>query len=246
MKDNFSKQSAHYVKFRPTYPKALYDFLKKIVPQHDKAWDCGTGNGQVAQELSTFFTEVIATDISENQLANANQKDNITYLISPAEKTPFNDHSFNLITVAQAIHWFDFNAFYKEVKRTGKPDGVLAVIGYGSIQIDERITPILQKFHYQILGNYWDEERKYLDESYRNIPFPFDEIKVPELYIEDDWTLEQLIGYLKTWSSVQHYIKANGTNPVDLIYDSIVTEWGNSVTKKIKFPLLLRIGKINH
>src|SRR4030095_11116914 len=137
MKDNFATQSDQYVKFRPTYPDELYQFLLPLVKTKDAAWDCGTGNGQVAQELSKHFKKVYATDISEKQIKNAIQRENIFYKVESAERTSFPDKSFDLITVAQAIHWFDFGAFYKEVERTIKPNGVLAVIGYGLLSIDE-------------------------------------------------------------------------------------------------------------
>src|SRR5437870_4501508 len=137
MKDNFSSPSEQYLRFRPTYPIELYKFLFSLIETKYTAWDCGTGNGQVAQELSKYFNQVYATDISEKQIANAVKSDNIFYKVEAAGKTSFSEKSFELITVAQAIHWFNFNEFYKEVARTIKPVGILAVIGYGFLNVDD-------------------------------------------------------------------------------------------------------------
>jgi ubiquinone/menaquinone biosynthesis C-methylase UbiE len=243
MKDNFSTQSEQYVKFRPTYPDELYQFLLPLVKTKDAAWDCGTGNGQVAQELSKHFKKVYATDISEKQIKNAIQRENIFYKVESAERTSFPDKSFDLITVAQAIHWFDFGAFYKEVERTIKPNGVLAVIGYGLLSIDEDTDKIINRFYHEIVGPYWDKERKYVDEYYRTVPFPFKEIEPPKLYNIYEWNIEHLIGYVETWSAVQHYIKVNNQNPVDLVFKDLQQTWGINTAKTVKFPILLRIGK---
>ena len=244
MKDNFSMQSEQYLKFRPAYPNELYEFLLSLVEARDTAWDCGTGNGQLALELSKYFKQVQATDISEKQIQNAVQRNNIYYKVEAAEKTSFPDKSFDLITVAQAIHWFDFDAFYKEVKRVIKPGGVFAVTGYALLNIDGTTDKIIRKFHDEIVGPFWDPERKYVDECYQTIPFPFKEIAAPRLHNIYEWKFEQLIGYLNTWSAVQHYIKAEKKNPVDLIKNDMAEAWEKNTVKTVRFPVLLRIGKL--
>jgi len=244
MKDNFSAQSEQYAKFRPTYPDKLYQFLLPLLETKDAAWDCATGNGQVAQVLSEYFKEVHATDISEKQIKNAIQRANIFYKIERAEQTSFPDKNFDLITVAQAIHWFDFEAFYKEVKRVIKPNGILAVIGYGLLSIDKDTDAVINRFYREVTGPYWDKERKYIDEQYQTIPFPFKEIEAPQLYNTYEWTLEQLVGLLDTWSAVQHYIKANRQNPVDIVYKDLKQTWISNKLKTVKFPILLRIGRL--
>ncbi|WP_373058185.1 class I SAM-dependent methyltransferase [Zunongwangia sp. H14] len=241
MKDNFSTKSEQYAKFRPTYPAELYDFLKKHLPANKRTWDCGTGNGQVAGELADFFEEVYATDISEQQLENAVQKPNIHYSKQAAEKTSFQDHFFDLVTVAQAIHWFDFDKFYAEVNRVLKPGGLIAVMGYGLFYSNAETNKVIHHFYRNITDPYWDPERKYLDEEYKTIPFPFNEIKTPEFKLELEWSLEQLLGYLKTWSAVKHYEKANGENPVDLVAADFRKSFGEK--GKITYPILFRLGK---
>jgi ubiquinone/menaquinone biosynthesis C-methylase UbiE len=243
-KDNFTIQSGKYAKYRPAYPPRLYSFLFSLVEDKDAAWDCGTGNGQVAIMLSAFFDKVYATDISEQQIKNAVKQDNVFYSVERAESTLFADNSFGLITVAQAIHWFDFDNFYKEVNRTLRHNGILAVIGYGLIGIDNEADRVIDNFYHNIIGPYWDKERKYVDENYQTIPFPFNEIKAPVLKNIFEWTLEELTGYLETWSAVQHYIKAKNQNPVSLVKAELDKIWMKGAVKNVQFPILLRVAKI--
>jgi len=244
MKDNFSSQSDKYAQFRPTYPDALYTYLLSIVPARDDAWDCGTGNGQVAQVLAKSFKKVAATDISRQQIENAFMHERIEYSVQPAENTSFPDNSFDLITVAQAIHWFDFDAFYKEVIRTIRNKGVLAVIGYGLIQLSPSVDRVMAAFYRDVVGPYWDKERKYIDDNYRTIPFPFDETTSPSFENALEWTFQHLIGYIGTWSAVKHYQKATGNHPVDLVYDDLKKAWGDSETCTGRLPILLRVAHI--
>lgn len=243
-KDNFSSQSEYYAKFRPTYPEELYGFIYSLTPKTGTAWDCGTGNGQVAGKLAEKFEKVFATDISLNQLQKAVSKDNITYVHARAEHVPMEDKSVDLITVAQAIHWFDFNAFYQEVRRVAKPGAILAVWGYGLLSISPKLDPIIEDFYADTLAQYWDDERVYLDESYKTIPFPFQEIPSPYFSMTTEWTLDQFIGYLNSWSSVQHYIKANQISPIDALEEKLKEHWEAKEVKRISFPVFMRIGRL--
>ncbi|MDF3079422.1 MAG: class SAM-dependent methyltransferase [Sphingobacteriaceae bacterium] len=244
MKDNFSKQAEIYSKFRPGYPEELFRYIATLVKEKNVAWDCATGNGQAATELANYFDRVYATDISEKQLANAVDKPNITYIKESAENSSFDDDQFDLITVAQAIHWFNFDAFYKEVKRTLKPAGIIAVIGYGMLQGDDQINREIDYFYKDVTGPYWDAERRYLDEAYQTIPFPFKEIYAPQFVSKYNWTLEQLLGYLNTWSAVQHYIKQHGHNPVEEVEKRLNEHWRPGESRIMEFPILLRIGVV--
>ncbi len=242
MKDNFSTQSDQYAKYRPKYPNDFFDYLGTIIKNKHVAWDCGTGNGQVAIELAKRFTMVYATDISVAQLAQAQQLPNVIYSVQAAEKTNFPNDFFDLITVAQAIHWFDFEKFYGEIKRTAKPNATLVVMGYGKIEVSPEIDTIISDFYKNTIGNYWDKERKYIDELYKTIPFPFEEIETPSFSISYNWSLDHFMGYLGTWSAVKHYINDTMQNPLDVIENQLEDLWERDVVKKIKFPLLLRIG----
>jgi len=244
MKDNFSVGSDKYAQYRPTYPVDFYDYLKSIVPVRQNAWDCGTGNGQVAYELAKIFDRVFATDISQAQIDNAQHAGNITYSVQPAEKTNFEDSQFDLIVVAQAIHWFDFEKFYAEVIRTAKENAFICVVGYGRIEITEQIDNTITSFYNNVIGAYWDKERKYIDEDYKTIPFPFTEIGTPKFINRLQWNFEHLIGYLNTWSAVKHFIKKNGYNPVDKLQSELKRYWDDNQIREIRFNLLMRLGQI--
>lgn len=245
MKDNFSTQAKQYAQFRPTYPAALYDFLYAQTPNKKLAWDCATGNGQVALALAQVFEQVYATDISAKQIEHAAKAINITYSIAPAEHTSFGNQTFDLITVAQAIHWFNFDHFFAEVKRTLKPDGFFAAIGYGLMTIDSELDEVIFKLYETILGEYWDPERKHIEQNYDTISFPFQPIAAPNLTITTKWDFNQLIGYLETWSALQHYLKANGSNPIKLVNDELKKAWGTDEFKTVNFPLIIKAGRLN-
>lgn len=242
MKDLFSTDSHKYARYRPGYPGELFQFIEELLEERNEAWDCGTGNGQVAAALSEFMQHVEATDISRQQLENAIKKPNITYSLKPAEKTNFPDEYFDLVTVAQAIHWFDIPKFQNEVKRVLKPGGIIAVMGYGLFRSNRDTNRIIDHFYREIIGPYWDEERKYLDEKYRTIPFPFEEIPGPDFHFNESWSLDHLIGYLRTWSAVKHYIAEQDRDPVALIEKELFASFGRK--NKVKFPIFLRVGRL--
>jgi ubiquinone/menaquinone biosynthesis C-methylase UbiE len=242
-KDNFSSQSDQYAKYRPGYPAAFFEYLNTILTGTQNAWDCGTGNGQVATVLAKMFDTVYATDISQSQLDNAARADNIIYSVQPAEQTDFPDHHFDLVIVAQAIHWFDFEKFYAEVKRTCKENALLIVIGYGILHVSPEIDAVIGRFYKNVIGPYWDKERRYIDEQYQTIPFPFKEIQMPRFSNTYAWTMEHLIGYLNTWSAVKHFTKQNGTNAVDDLRKEIAAVWMQDEIE-VSFPLLLRVGRV--
>lgn len=243
MKDNFSTQAAEYAIYRPTYPEEMYDFIFSLVKNRNAAWDCATGNGQVARELALHFDNVYASDISKEQIEQALKLPNIVYQVESSDKVNAADNSFDLITVAQAIHWFNFDAFYTEVKRTLKPDGIFAVIGYGIMSIDKKVDKAVHKLYEDFLGKYWDPERRYIEENYKTIPFPFEEITAPHIFIKTRWSFNQLIGYLNTWSALQHYKKANERNPIEYMFTELKEAWGSDAEKEIRFPVLLRVGR---
>lgn len=243
MKDIFSSTASVYALNRPGYPKALFDYLASACPRRERAWDCATGSGQIAGGLSAFFKEVRATDISEQQMAQAFKAPNIIYSREAAEQSSFADHSFDLVIVAQAIHWFRFDEFYKEVKRTLRPDGLFAVAGYNMAVITPAVDKILVDFQDHVVGPYWDPERRYIDERYETIPFPFRELETPSLVYEDKWSLERLCGYVESWSATQHYIKATGTDPMPELMAALRPAWGEGPLPLV-FPVLLRTGRL--
>ncbi|MFC5411529.1 class I SAM-dependent methyltransferase [Larkinella bovis] len=240
--DRFSGHADLYAQYRIDYPSELYEFLLTRIENRQKAWDCATGNGQVASELARYFEIVEATDISAQQLEQAVRKPNIQYTVCPAEQTVFADHSFDLITVAQALHWFDADAFHREVRRVGKPGALVAEWGYGGVQIDAAVDPIFNHFYEHIVGPYWDENRRHVEDRYARIPFPFSEVEQREFTIYRNWDLERFLNYLRTWSSVQKYIRQHGHDPVLWIADQLKSRWANG-ERQVRFPVFLRTGR---
>jgi len=240
MKDRFSAHANQYAQFRPTYPPELFEFIYKHVRHFDAAWDSGTGSGQAARELSKKFKKVFATDISAKQIEKAYLAENIFYSIAN-EHSSLADHSVDLITVAQAAHWFDMEVFSREVERVLKRDGMIAIWGYGLLTINSEIDLRINHFYKMVIGDYWDKERRHVDERYANLYFPFHEISSPAFTITISWTLEDLRGYITTWSAVQNYVAKNHENPVDALMADIKNHWREE-RQIINFPLFLRLG----
>jgi SAM-dependent methyltransferase len=243
--DNFSQGGAEYAAFRPDSPDELFVYLYRRIKNFDTAWDCGTGNGQAAVKLAERFKKVYATDISKDQLDNAPQKDNIIYLNERAEETSIPDNTADLVTVAQALHWFDFTPFYKEVERIAKPGALFAAWTYTRLTITPQIDNIITHLYADITRQYWDAQRDYVDEEYKTIPFPFTEIKVPPFHIVKSLDLEQVAGYLRTWSGVQHYKQKHKKDPVDTIMTALSQEWGGYGPREVTWPVIARVGIIS-
>jgi SAM-dependent methyltransferase len=242
--DRFSSHAAQYAQFRISYPPALYEFLLSVTPGREAAWDCGTGNGQVAADLAPHFQRIEATDISEKQLAQAVEQSNIRYQVSGAEQMPFGPDTFDLITVAQALHWFDADAFHREAARVGKPGATIAEWGYGLVGVNDDIDPLIQHFYTDIVGPYWDENRRHIDDEFARIPFPFAEVQHRRFEERQLWDAERFLRYLQTWSSVQRYRQAVGEEPLRQIEQPLRALWG-AEKREVCFPIFLRAGKIN-
>jgi len=245
--DYFSKQSADYKQFRPQYPQALFEFIVSQCTERRVVLDCATGNGQAAVALVAFFEHVIGIDGSEAQLSHAHEHEKVEYRKASAESTGLPSHSVNCVTVAQALHWFDFDAFFKEVKRVVIPGGILAVWCYPIIHTsDKNIDLLLQAFYEKTMGPYWPPERHYIDAHYQNIEIPFDEIKAPLFSQVLHWTLDDLVGYLGTWSSVQKYKDQHNEDPVALLVEKqLLSAWGDPKSaKKFLFKFPMRIARL--
>lgn len=244
-KDYFSSHSPDYLKYRPRYPKEYFRYLSTLVEEHDQAWDCATGNGQAAHGLLPYFRRIIASDASIDQLYQAIPHERITYLLAMAEQVPIEDSSIDLVSVAQALHWFSFEKFYAEVRRVSKPGGIIAASTYGWTTISESIDPIIRQYADEIVGPYWPPERTYVDNEYRTLPFPFKEIDGPRFTMEQQWTVDEFLGYLGTWSSTQRYRKDHGSDPLKLIREELCSAWGApDATRLVRWPLHTRIGMV--
>lgn len=242
-KELFSAQSGDYARFRPTYPDSLFAYLASLVDERATAWDCGTGSGQAALKLADRFARVIATDPNGKQLENAAKHPRVEYRMGPAESSGLPDYSIDLVTAAQAFHWFRQDKFFNEVRRVLRPRGILAVWCYGLAEITPDIDAVVYRLYKGILGDYWEKERRLVEEGYKNARLPFQEIAPPSFEMTAEWGLDHWVGYLRTWSALQTYIKKNGTNPLDLVYGDLTAAWGLAQTRPVRWNLALRLGR---
>lgn len=251
--DHFSKQATDYSQYRPYYPAALFKYLSALTAQHDTAWDCATGNGQAAVNLATLYNRVEATDASEQQISQATPHAGVHYQTCEASTSPFADNHFDLITVAQALHWFELEKFYPEVKRVSKPNGVFAAWCYGLFKVTTEIDALIQKFHDETVGPYWPAGRKHITNGYSSLAFPFEripdqikgQIKAPEFFMSVNWNLPQVLGYLGTWSAVRYYREQHEHDPIEQFAPALQTAWGNpEEAREINWPIYLHVGRV--
>ena len=245
-KDHFSKRAVSYAQYRPGYPATLFQYLASRCSERKNAWDCATGNGQAAGGLAKLFQHVIATDPSKKQIANAVKYPKVDYCIALAQKTPIQSGTMNLVTIAQALHWLDIPKFFKEVKRVLKPGGYVAVWCYNLLHVHPRVDILLYRYYTEIVGPYWPPERKLTEEGYSTVSFPFEEEEVPTFEMDAEWNVDDLIGYLRTWSSSQSFLEKNGRDPVLEIEKDLREAWGPAQKKrKIRWPLSVRLGSLS-
>jgi SAM-dependent methyltransferase len=244
--DHFSPVAEQYASFRPSYPGELFDWLASVAPQRKLAWDCGAGSGQATAALAARFEQVRGTDISAAQLASAPALANVEYRVTPAEASGLPDHSADLVTVAQALHWFDLPAFYTEVQRVLKPQGVIAAWGYNRFLIEQpELQKIIDNFYVETIGPYWPAERVHVENEYRHLPFPFSRILTPRFSLHKEWPRDHLMGYLRSWSAVGRYQVANGIDPVDALEKEIKLHWPEGKSYWIEWPLFMHVGRVD-
>ena len=242
--DHFTPLAQHYAAFRPAYPEALFDWLASLAPQHRVAWDCGAGSGQATAPLAARFGHVVATDISAAQLAAAPPLPHVEYRVASAEASGLPDHSVDLVTVAQAMHWFDLPRFHAEVRRVLQPQGVIAVWGYNRLLLgDTALQQVLDGLYENTLGAYWPPERAHVENGYRDLPFPWDRIDAPRFTLQQSWTREQLLGYLRSWSAVGRFIADRGYDPVDEVAVALSALWPQGMQRSVEWLLFIYAGR---
>lgn len=244
-KDHFSGHAARYAAFRPTYPGEFTAFLAEVAPGRTLALDCGCGSGQLSGMLAAHFDRVVATDASPEQIARAAPHARVQYRVAPAEASGLPAGSVDLVTAAQAAHWFDMAAFNAEARRVLRPRGVVALVSYGPTRGDPDIDRIVIPFYRDVLGPYWPPERKIVESGYRTLPFPFEPIEPPEIDMRQEWSLAEFLGYIETWSATARLQKAGEGGAFPRFAEALGAAWGDAqVRRTVRWPLALRVGRV--
>jgi SAM-dependent methyltransferase len=243
--DHFSSLASGYAECRPGYPVELFVYLAGLVARHELAWDCAAGTGQATLALAGIFRRVVATDLSAAMLEKAPPHPRVEYRATPGEVSGLDHATVDLVTVAQALHWLDLDPFYAEVERVLVPGGVLAVWTYGILHLDHaHLQASLERFYLETVGPYWPVGRCHVESGYKTLPFPFGEIEAPSFAMQVQWTLPQLLGYVRTWSATRRFHEAVGHDPVDQLGEELADLWGAPETSRpIRWPLSLRVGR---
>lgn len=244
--DHFSALAPAYAVARPTYPTALFDWLAGIAPTRRRAWDCAAGNGQATVPLAALFDEVIGTDASASQLAQARPHPRARYRLARAEASLLASASVDLVTVAQALHWLDVPAFFREAARVLVARGVIAAWCYGlPVSGEPRVDRVLAGFYRDTVGPYWCPERRLVESGYRTLPFPFDELEPPAFEMAHEWSLHQLLAYVATWSATARFVAGEGRDPVGPLATELRAAWGeDDRVRRVRWPLSLRVGRV--
>jgi SAM-dependent methyltransferase len=244
-KDLFSGHSDLYLRARPHYPAALFDWIAAEAPARSCAWDAGCGNGQASVALAARFEHVVATDPSQKQLANAVANPRIDYRNEAAEDTTIADRSVDAITVAQALHWFDLAAFIAEVQRVAVPGALFAAWCYAHCSVTPAVDAVIAHLYEDILGTYWSPERKLVDEGYASLALPFASVGIPAFEMRVEWNLQQLLAYLTSWSAAQKYLKATGEDAVASVAEDLTAAWHESErVRPVRWTLAIRAGRV--
>ncbi|HEX8618453.1 MAG TPA: class I SAM-dependent methyltransferase [Thermoanaerobaculia bacterium] len=243
--DHFSAVAGAYMRHRPRYPDALFSWLSGLLRERAAAWDVATGNGQVAIALAEHVERVIATDASSEQIEHAIRHERITYLAEPAEHVSLPGDSVDLITAGAAAHWFDLDAFYKEVRRVARRGAVIALFSYGPRDFAGAIGPVVVDFEEELLRSYWPERLELVHHRYATIPFPFEELEAPPFVLRVEWTLDEAIQFLETWSAAQLYFAQHGVRATSVIAGELERFWGDPNQRRvIECPLFMRVGRV--
>jgi SAM-dependent methyltransferase len=242
---DYSSYAKQYAQSRPTYPEALFDYLASLVEKHNLAWDCATGNGQAALALARHFKKIIATDISAEQIKHAIQHQQIEYRVATSEQSDLDDKSIDLVTVASALHWFDLDRFYAEVRRVVRPGGVLAAWSYHVGYMEAPFDKIFLHFYQDILFDYFAPGARLVDDRYENITLPGEAIDGGQFYVTAHWNHDQMLGFIKSWSGTQQYLEEKSEDPANLIADDLRKIWGNpQKTHILRWPLFVKVSRL--
>ena len=245
-KDHFSVTATGYAAHRPVYPRAVAEALAARSPGRSLVWDAGCGSGQLSVVLAEGFDQVVATDASAAQIAEAVPHPRVRYAVAPAEVSGLADGSVDCAVAAQAAHWFDLDAYYREVRRVARPGGLVALVTYAVMEVDPQIEKLVGQFYWHTLEGHWPPERRLVEEGYRSLLFPFEPVEAPALALEHRWNADQMLGYVGTWSAVQSLKKAGRAKDLERFGQALRAAWGDPAQERVvRWPLSLRLGRVS-
>lgn len=239
-KDHFSGHADRYAQYRPRYPDALFECVVQRCRCHQLAWDCATGNGQAARSLAPYFARVVGSDASEQQIASAAPCENVEYRVATAESSGLDDASVDLVTVAQALHWFDIPGFFAEADRVLKKGGVLAVWCYEHCVVDCACDALIRQVFAEVEAC-WPPERLLVENRYQDIDFPYSARRSSDFELRMTWRVEDMLGYMRTWSATTRYQRQKGADPVAGYEQQLRASWGEG-RRIVRWPITLYIG----
>jgi len=246
--EHFGRYAGDYRRYRPDYPDSLFDRIASLSPGRSRALDCATGSGQAAVGLSTRFDDVVGVDVSTAQLREGERRPGVVYVTAACESLPLPRESVDAVTVAQALHWLEFDSFFDEVRRVGKRGGLFATWVYATIRIGPRVDRVVERLYRDILGSCWLPERRYVETAYASIPIPLRSVSLEDLVIEKRWSLADLCGYLATWSAGRIYADRHGVDPLSLVREELSAAWlsdaNGSRETTVRWPVTLRTFRI--
>jgi SAM-dependent methyltransferase len=238
-KDHFSAVAADYASARPEYPGALFDWIASVAPARAMAWEAGCGSGQASRGLAARFDRVHATDPSAQQIAQATAPGNVRFSVEPGERCSLPDASVDAVCVAQALHWFDRDAFFAECARVLRPGGVLVAWGYQDIEVPAVLGPANAALQDEI-RDYWPPARALIDAAYAGFDWPFAAVTAPGFELRVRWTLPRLLGYFSSYSATRRCRDATGRDPVAAHAQAFADAWGDpQVARPLRWPLFV-------
>lgn len=242
-RNTFGLAAGDYRSFRPTYPDNLFRFLVSLCQSTGSALDCATGSGQAAADLAKYFDRVAAFDSSQAQVDAAGTDPIIEYRVGTAEALPFADEKFDLVTVAQAAHWFDLQSFYERLRGVVKPSSVIAIWGYSYCKVDTQVDAIVAAQLLKPIEPYWAEGNRVIMEKYRTIYFPFSEVRWPGFSARYAWTRAAFVNYMRTWSAYKRYVADKNLDPMPGLDAALAVLWPEGESRPVTFELVGRIGR---
>lgn len=244
--DHFSSVASDYAAFRPRYPDELFEWLASLCQRHQLAWDCACGSGQASRPMARHFGLVVGTDASPAQVVAAEADEKTRFAVAASEQVPLTGQCADIVTVAQALHWFASDAFYAEVRRVVRPGGIFAAWTYGMPHCGaDEVEKVVHEFIDGPLGPFWPPEVQMVLDGYASIELPFDETEAPAFELDDEWPLDSFLGFARTWSAVRRYSEERGEDPVLGLGADLERLWrGRRDLLPIRYRLDLRVCRV--